>query len=189
MSKRKTVLKLSVIFLILLGLYVGVSAKQMDAANQVTGLYYDGPRMDVVRFRELLEVHSNPLEPGEARALKIDNETNLPMSTVLLSTGDVTSWQSRVEQPDGTYSLYFENNTPVKYRLVQEDEIAAMENDVEYFSDPEQLRILLDAYETEARELAAAWNEQNKDTSSLYKKEPLFYSRSPKGSNFKLNAD
>ena len=100
------------------------------------------------------------------------------MSTVLLSTGDVTSWQSRVEQPDGTYSLYFENNTPVKYRLVQEDEIAAMENDVEYFSDPEQLRILLDAYETEARELAAAWNEQNKDTSSLYKKEPLFYSGS-----------
>ena len=47
----------------------------------------------------------------------------------------------------------------MKYRLVQEDEIAAMENDVEYFSDPEQLRILLDAYETEARELAAAWNE------------------------------
>ena len=86
MSKRKTVLKLSVIFLILLGLYVGVSAKQMDAANQVTGLYYDGPRMDVVRFRELLEVHSNPLEPGEARALKIDNETNLPMSTVLLTS-------------------------------------------------------------------------------------------------------
>lgn len=173
MHKEKTIVKIGIIFLLLLGLYAGarVSIRHLQATaplpermvsvNHEVGLHYDGPRMDVVQFRELLMELSEPAEPGSLRALKLDNKTGLPLTTPLLTVGDVTTWDSRVALPEGEYVLVFENGTPVKYRPAVEDELMFLVSPPEYSSGPDMLRRLLDAFVKEARELENEWETRN----------------------------
>ena len=160
MHSKKAIMIAGAIPLICIGI-AAVFCFQMAAlfknTNNDLGLYYEGPRMDVVQFRKILEENRKPLDPGKIRINKIDTETGLPISTTFFTMDGVTTWQSAVEQPDGTYILYFEDDTPVKYRLKQENELALLTKEACWSSDPDMLRVLLSTYKQEAEELKTEW--------------------------------